>query len=166
MENATTVATYTANEPVTWSLSGGADVARFAVNSGVLSFVTPPDFEVPNDVDANNVYSVVLRATDGAGNTTDQPIAVTVSDLDEVAPVISGPVAPGVVENATTVAAYTANEPVTWSLSGGAAAARFAVNDGVLSFVTPPDFEVPNDVDANNTYSAVSYTHLTLPTKA
>ena len=144
VENANTVATFTANEPVTWSLSGGADVARFAVNGGALSFVSPPDFEDPNDVDANNTYSVVLRATDVAGNTTDQLITVTVSDSDEVAPVISGPVAPGVVENATTVAAYTANEPVTWSLSGGVDVARFAVNGGV----------------------PVSYTHLTLPTKA
>ncbi|MEY4690360.1 MAG: hypothetical protein RIT19_685, partial [Verrucomicrobiota bacterium] len=155
IENAITVAAYAANEPVTWSLSGGADAARFAVNGGVLSFAPPPDFEVPNDNDGNNVYAVVLRATDVTGNTTDQSITVTVSDVDEVAPVISGPVAPMVIENATTVAAYMANEPVTWSLSGGADVARFAVNGGVLSFVSPTDFEVPNDVDANNTYSVV-----------
>ncbi|MEY4692718.1 MAG: hypothetical protein RIT19_3043, partial [Verrucomicrobiota bacterium] len=154
-ENKSEAGIYTADEPVTWSLSGGADAARFAVNGGVLSFVTPPDFEVPSDADGNNVYAVVLRATDLGGNATDQPITVTVSDLDEVAPNILGPVAPGVVENANTVATYTANEPVTWSLSGGADVARFAVNGGVLSFVTPPDFEVPSDVDANNVYVVV-----------
>jgi hypothetical protein len=120
VENTTAIATYTANEAVTWSLNGGADVARFTLNGGVLAFASAPDFEAPSDADADNVYLVVIRATDTAGNTADQSVTVTVTDADEIAPVISGPVAPSVVENTTAVATYTANEPVTWSLNGGA----------------------------------------------
>ena len=154
-ENITTVGTYTANEPVTWSISGGVDAARFVVTDGVLSFATPPDFEAPGDADGDNVYLVVLRATDVAGNSTDRAITVRLEDVDEVAPEITGPAAPSVRENITTVGTYTANEPVTWSISGGADAARFVVTDGVLSFAVAPDFEAPADADGNNVYLVV-----------
>ena len=107
------MATYTANEPVTWSISGGADAARFVVTDGVLSFAIAPDFEAPADADGDNVSRVVLRATDVAGNSTDRAITVTVGDVDEVAPEITGSAAPSVRENITTVGTYTANEPVT-----------------------------------------------------
>ncbi|MFM8877874.1 MAG: Ig-like domain-containing protein, partial [Verrucomicrobiota bacterium] len=89
-ENSPNVTTYTANEPVTWSISGGADAARFVVTDGVLSFAIAPDFEAPGDTDGDNVYRVVLRATDVAGNSTDRAITVTVGDVDEVAPEITG----------------------------------------------------------------------------
>ena len=149
VENTTVIAIYTANESVTWSLNGGADVTRFTLSGGVLAFVSAPNFEVPTDANTDDSYSVVVRATDIAGNTADQPITVTVTDADEIAPSISGLIAPSVVENSTAVATYTANETVTWSLNGGADSARFTLSGGVLSFVSAP----------------VSYTHLTLPTK-
>jgi hypothetical protein len=36
------------------------------------------------DGGANNTYVVTVRATDGASNTTDQTITVTVTDVDEI----------------------------------------------------------------------------------
>ena len=111
------VGTYTANESVTWSLAGGADAARFTLTDGVLAFVAPSDFESPSDSDQNNTYFVVLRATDAAGNRTDRSVTVTVQDLDEIAPEIAGPATPSVMENTTTVATYTANESVTWTVT-------------------------------------------------
>ena len=155
VENTTAIATYTANESVTWSLNGGADAARFTLSGGVLSFASAPDFEVPADANTDNSYLVVIRATDTAGNTTDQSLIVTVTDADEVAPVISGLIAPSVEENTTAIATYTANETVTWNLNGGADAARFTLNAGVLAFASAPNFEAPVDANTDNVYNVV-----------
>ncbi len=85
-ENTTAVFTMTANETVTWDLNGGADVARFTINSGGnLAFVAAPDFEAPNDSDTNNSYVVGVRATDTAGNATTQTVTVTVTDVADTA---------------------------------------------------------------------------------
>src|SRR6185436_8755589 len=85
-ENSTTVGTVTATDAdlpvqtVTFSISGGADAAKFSLTTGgVLTFTSAPDFEVPTDVGANNVYDVIVRASDGSGSTTDQAISVTVT---------------------------------------------------------------------------------------
>jgi len=70
-ENSTAVSTVSASDPdagqtVTYSIGGGADASRFAIGSasGVLAFAAAPDFEAPADADANNVYTVIVRATD------------------------------------------------------------------------------------------------------
>ncbi|HEY9218662.1 MAG TPA: hypothetical protein VIO94_11470 [Phenylobacterium sp.] len=166
-EGVSAVATLTASEAVTWSISGGADAAKFAINAatGALSFAAAPDYEVPTDADANNVYLVVVKATDGATNFATQTVSVTVLDLDDAAPVITGPSgaagaansAKSVNEGVTAVATLTASEAVTWSIGGGADAARLAINaaTGALSFLTGPDFEAPTDADTNNVYVVV-----------
>ena len=88
-ENQTAVGTFTANEPVTWSINGGADQSKFSINSsGVVTFQTSPDFETPTDADAGNDYVVGIRATDAANNSTTVTLTVTVLD------VTAGPEAP------------------------------------------------------------------------
>ncbi|RIK37607.1 MAG: hypothetical protein DCC55_23730 [Chloroflexi bacterium] len=81
VENTTGVTTVTAtgDAPITFSIVGGADAAKFTINSttGVLAFITAPDFEAPTDSGANNVYDVTVRASN-AGGTDNQAIAVTV----------------------------------------------------------------------------------------
>ena len=53
-------------DPLTFSLSGGADQARFRITpAGALSFADPPDFEDPADADANNAYLVQISVSDG-----------------------------------------------------------------------------------------------------
>ncbi|WP_349620096.1 Ig-like domain-containing protein [Azospirillum argentinense] len=96
-ENTTAVVTLAATDssgPVTYSLVGGADQAKFSLSGAALTFATAPDYESPTDSDGNNVYVVVVRATDANGNTTDQTISVTVTDVNEsspsAAPVVSG----------------------------------------------------------------------------
>ncbi len=85
-ENYTSVHTFSANETVTWSLNGGADATLFSINSstGVLSFSSAPDYETPSDSDSNNSYFVVVRATDSAGNTSDQTLTVSIADSNEL----------------------------------------------------------------------------------
>ena len=88
-ENTTAVTTVTATDAdgtavITYSISGGADSAKFQIgsSSGVLTFVTAPDFETPTDADTNNDYVVTVQASDGT-NTDTQTITVTVTDVAE-----------------------------------------------------------------------------------
>lgn len=163
-ENQTAVTTLTADRAVTWTLTGGPDLGKFAIDpaTGVVTFVTAPDFEAPADSDANNVYVVQVTATDGGGLTSVQTVSVTVLDLAEGGPMISGPSggagaansALSVNENQTAVTTLTSSAPATWSISGGADAGRFAIDPatGVITFVAAPDFESPGDADTNNVY--------------
>ena len=85
-ETLTAVTTVASADPdsgsVTYSITGGADSAKFTINAttGVLTFTAAPDFEAPTDVGANNVYDVIVQVSDG--NLTDtQALAVTVTDV-------------------------------------------------------------------------------------
>ena len=165
-ENSTAVTTVTATDPdgtLTYSIVGGVDQAKFTINesTGILSFVTAPDFEVPTDVGTNNVYDVIVQVSDGAATDT-QALAVSVTNLNDVVPTItsngggtSGPAT--VSENSTAATTVTATDPdgtLTYSIVGGVDQEKFTINEstGVLSFVTAPDFEVPTDVGTNNVY--------------
>jgi Bacterial Ig-like domain/Autotransporter beta-domain/Cadherin domain len=77
---------------LTYSLTGGADQAKFNINasSGVLTFATAPDFENPTDVGTNNIYDVQVTVTDSDGLTDVQNLAVTVTDVvDETIPSVA-----------------------------------------------------------------------------
>jgi len=166
-ENQIAVHTFAASETVAWSISGGPDAARFSINatSGALFFVSASDFEVPTDVGTNNVYNLIVTATDAANNASAQSVAVTVTDLDELAPTITGPSgaagdaasAKSVPENQTAVHIFAASESVTWSISGGADSTSFSIDPttGELTFVSAPDFEVPTDAGTNNVYLVI-----------
>jgi len=80
-----TIYTATAADPdgnaLIFSLSGGADRAAFAITAGgALSFVQAPDFEIPTDADANNVYLVQIGVSDGATSAI-LDLAVTVTNV-------------------------------------------------------------------------------------
>ena len=66
---------------VTYTLSG-TDAALFSVNAstGVVSMMAR-NFESPDDVGGNNVYDYTLTATDADGNTDDQAVAVTLTNV-------------------------------------------------------------------------------------
>jgi hypothetical protein len=91
VENTTSVTTVTATDvdlpaqPVTYALTGGADAGRFAIDgtTGVLTFTTGPDFELPADADGNNVYELQVTAGDGSGGQDVQTITIAVADDDE-----------------------------------------------------------------------------------
>ena len=88
-ENSTEVGTVAATEadanPLAYSIIGGADAAKFTIGAytGVLSFLTPPDFDNPTDSGGNNVYDVIIRTSDQTGGSDSQAIAVTVTNLNE-----------------------------------------------------------------------------------
>ncbi len=169
-ENTTAVTTVTATDDsgsVTYSITGGADAARFTINAstGALSFIAAPNFESPTDVGADNVYNVTVQASDGV-SADSQAIAVTVTNVNEAPTITSNgggaSAAISVAENSSAVTTVTSSDPDagasrTYSISGGADAARFTINSstGELSFVTAPDYEAPADAGGNNVYDVI-----------
>ncbi len=106
-ENATSMATLSATDADTaaadlsWSIpagaAGGADAAQFALTAdGVLSFRAAKDYEAPDDADTDGEYEVTVRVTDGA-NPVDAALVVRLSDVDDVAPVLSSASVDGAV---------------------------------------------------------------------
>ena len=78
------VATDSDNNPLTYSVSGGADKAQFIIDatSGVLSFITAPDFEQPIDANLDNVYEVEVTVIDGKGGKASQLVQVTIKNSE------------------------------------------------------------------------------------
>ena len=80
------VATYTAVDPegaaIAWSLSGD-DKDDFTIAGGVLAFVKSPDFEDPKDDTADNIYEIMVEATDGTGHVGRKTVMVEVTNVDE-----------------------------------------------------------------------------------
>jgi hypothetical protein len=88
-ENTTYVMTVAATDAdlpaqtVTFSIVGGADQAKFEITSGgVLSFNSAPDFEAPADANQDNVYVLIVQASDGT-LTEFQVVLVTVANVSE-----------------------------------------------------------------------------------
>ncbi len=170
-ENGVVVTTVAATDVngnlLSYSITGGADAALFAINAttGALSFKTAPNFEAPTDAGANNVYDLIVQVSDGALVDT-QTLAVTVTNVNE-APVITSnaggaTAAITIAENTTAVTAVTATDvdaanTLTYSVAGGLDAAKFAINasTGALSFIVAPNFEAPTDADPNNVYNVI-----------
>lgn len=170
-ENATAVAAVVATDAdgatLTHSIIGGADAALFTIDpvTGALAFITAPDFEAPGDFNGDNIYDVIVQASDGT-NIDEQQIAVTVGNANDISPVITSngggaTASVSINENIAGVTTVTATDadgtnPV-YSIVGGADAALFAIDTqtGSLVFITAPDFETPGDFDGNNVYDVI-----------
>ncbi len=164
-ENSNFVKTFSSNNSVDWSISGGDDSNKFSIDSsGNLSFKEAPDYETPTDSDTNNLYHVLIRSTDNDNVNIDERVLINVTDkVDETAPTIISPSGIGgsalstitINENLTSIHNFTANEPVSWSISGGDDSSKVSIDSstGTLKFINAPDYENPSDNDKNNTYS-------------
>ena len=69
---------------LTYSLQG-TDASQLTIdaNTGELSFIAAPNFEVPTDSDGDNQYEVEVVVTDSEGATDIQSITITVDDTVE-----------------------------------------------------------------------------------
>ena len=111
--------------------------------NGVLSFATAPDFETTTSVTAT------VTVTDAAGLFDTQEVTVTVTDVNDNAPVFTAgaTLAVDFAENSTdpvtTLAATDADagDTVTYTLKDELDADSFNLADGVLTFKEAPDFE-------------------------
>lgn len=72
-----------------YSIGGGADASRFAIDSatGALRFKVAPDFESPTDVGKDNAYEVIVRVSDGKVFDK-QTLTVVVTDVSEHTPLV------------------------------------------------------------------------------
>ncbi|SIR00412.1 Por secretion system C-terminal sorting domain-containing protein [Maribacter ulvicola] len=71
---------------LTYNLSGGADQAFFTIDAdtGIITFNSSPDFEIPTDASGDNVYEVQVTVTDSGGLNKVQNILITVTNVVEL----------------------------------------------------------------------------------
>lgn len=162
-EPETVVGSFSADMAVTWSLSGGDDVALLSIDpsTGTLSFNTAPDFGAPADAGGDNIYNVEVQAQEVNGYSSTQSIAITILEAIQD-PIITGPTGAAgdpsssisITEPETQIGTFTADVSVTWSLSGGADIALFSIdaNSGELTLNATPDFSAPADAGGDNVY--------------
>ena len=84
----TATATHANGHSFSFSIKPGKDAAAFSIDAGtgILTFVTPPDYEAPTDLSAggvanDNIYVVDLEVRDGNGVVANQTVSVTVTDV-------------------------------------------------------------------------------------
>ena len=178
------VSTYTARDEedgvvaITWNLAGD-DAGDFTIEkntttgAGVLAFRNRPNYEIPVDAGTDNVYNIIVRATDTTSKVREYPVTVTVNDVNERPDINEDTVqnymeieydfmgTPGDVHT-FTAEDYDDMDTFTWSLSGtDAEHLEIDMTSGVLTFKQAPDsgplpdFENPRDADADgtNTYN-------------
>jgi VCBS repeat-containing protein len=143
---------------------GGPDAALFGITAGgQLFFNASPDFETPHDQGTNNVYDVTVTSSNGTATPNFvETVAITVTDINDNAPVFTSGAAASTPENvATTTPVYTAHatdadasSTVSYSLASGGDNDRFNINSstGDVTFKVSPNFEAPTDAGGNNVY--------------
>jgi hypothetical protein len=144
-----------------YAIVGGADAGQFSINptSGALVFNTAPQAGSPTDSNGDNVYEVIVRASDGELTDT-QTLLVSVVQANQ-APVITSDgggdnASLAVDENNAAVTRVAATDPnsnnISFAIVGGTDANSFAIDPvtGELSFASAPDHETPTDADHDN----------------
>ena len=164
-----TGAIFTAQDPedadaavTSWRLAG-SDTGDFTItdtggNSARLTFRNTPDYDRPADSNRDNEYLVTIRAYNGSTYGS-LDVTVTVTDRNEAEPVVTGRDTLSFRENtATTTRLHTyratdtdRDTEITWSVEGDDGN-NFAIEEGVLTFSAPPDYEGPTDSDGDNVY--------------
>ncbi len=73
---------YSGGGVLTWSLTGGADIASFAIDSetGEITWASPLDFDTDDSVGGNKDFRVTATVTDGAGFQEVISLIVTLTD--------------------------------------------------------------------------------------
>ena len=160
-----TVYTFRASDPqrgpIGWSLEGN-DAEDFTIDRdssgrGMLAFISPPDYENPEDSDGQNDYELTVIATDQDGHVDRLSFTITVTEVDE-GPEVSGPPSFEIDENGSlSNAVYTATGPeglnvARWSVGGRDGGDFFITQGGTLYFRSPPDYESPADSGRDNVY--------------
>ena len=160
--NGTVIGTFSGTDPdsgdtLTFSLLTDAG-GRFAISgtSLVVANGAALDFEIVNS------YEIEVRVTDSYNHTYEESFTINVLPVNDNSPVFISEISFNVAENSTAVGTVIATDvdsplqTITYTVSGGADAARFTITEGgALSFVTGPDFEIPTDNGTNNIYEVI-----------
>ena len=147
-ENQTSIGSVVATDPEGEAVSLSVSGSELLITSdGVLSFASAPDYETKSS------YTATVTATDGT-NSTDQSVTVTVTDVDDVAPVFTSSATFSAAENQTAIDTVTAtdvdtdNSAISFTVSGSELSITSA---GVLTFASAPDYETKTSYTATVT---------------
>ena len=137
----------------------GDDASKFSIgtNSGALQFISPPDYENPDDIDTDRVYQLTISASDGLSK-DHMSLSVNITDANDPPVFIAGAIDINVAEDSTEVI-YTASasdadgNELRYSIDGDDAS-KFSIgtSSGELQFISPPDYENPDDVNMDRVY--------------
>ena len=101
---------YTASDPdaqtnINWELDGDDKDAFQIAGTGArtLTFASAPDYEMPTDADGDNVYQVLVVATDGSGGRGARAVRVTVTNVEEGGKVMLSPEQPHLADPVTAM---------------------------------------------------------------
>ncbi|MCW9681456.1 cadherin repeat domain-containing protein, partial [Dolichospermum planctonicum UHCC 0167] len=132
---------------------GDTDNSSFSIVGNQLIANIVFDFETKNS------YSIRVQTTDQGGLSFEKQLNITVTNVNEAVPVITSAATATFAENGTgtvyTVIATDADAGTTLAYSlSGTDANLFNINssNGVVTFKTAPNFELPSDNGANNIY--------------
>ena len=148
-------------DALTYSITSGADSSLFTINTtGSVSFNTSPDFEVPGDSNADNVYELEVSVSDGTASDS-QAFTVTVTNDTSDDPVTSNYdgvlIRDGYIQSATVCIPVTNSDGdetcagATYSTSTNSDGTfSLEVDDGVSGKIRAEDGfnPVTNDADA------------------
>ncbi|MDC0962134.1 cadherin domain-containing protein, partial [Gammaproteobacteria bacterium] len=149
-ENQTAIGTVTAtdadSDSITFSISGSE--INIDASTGVLTFVTAPDYETKSS------YTATVTASDGTNSAT-QNITVNINNLNEFTPSFTSNATFTVDENQTAIGTVITSDgdgdTLTYSISGSEI--NIDSSSGVLTFVSAPDFETKSSYSATVTVS-------------
>ena len=139
-ENTTIIGVAMATDPEGDSVGYTVSNTNIEIRSdGILSFINAPDFEQKSS------YSETISATDGEIS-TDQPVTISVNNLNDNAPVFSSGSTFSADENQKTIGIIQAtdadNDAIRYTISGPDSI-LMAIDEGsgALAFLDAPDYE-------------------------
>ena len=145
------------NMTITWSL-GGPDAGDFTIVNGDLTFRASPNYEMPADADGDNVYEVVVAASDADSNRGEKSVEVKVANVDEDGTVTLSAVQPRVGVSLTA----SLTDP-----DGGVSDLKWQWDDGLTDIEgATSDTYTPTRDDLNDSLTATAtYTDAQGPDK-
>ena len=145
------------NMTITWSL-GGPDAGDFTIVNGDLTFRASPNYEMPADADGDNVYEVVVAASDADSNRGEKSVEVKVANVDEDGTVTLSAVQPRVGVSLTA----SLTDP-----DGGVSDLKWQWDDGLTGIEgATSDTYTPTRDDLNDSLTATAtYTDAQGPDK-
>ena len=142
------------------NLATGQTFTQADINANRLTY-DHNDAEVFSD-------SFAFRVDDGSGTISSGTFAITITPVNDKAPVITSDGGPAdaaitIAENTTAVTLVTATDAdlpiqtLTFSIAGGPDSGLFTIDSGsgALAFATASSFETPLEADGNNVYEVV-----------
>ena len=168
-ENQAFVFDFNATDPdgdnLTYSILHGEDahLLELIPSTGLLSFVSLPDFENPDDNNSDNRYEATVQVSDGNASAILNVVVEVTDEVETVpnaAPQFQSDGNYSVPENQAFVFDFNATDPdgddLTYSILHGEDAHLLELipSTGLLSFVSLPDFENPDDNNSDNRYEA------------